>query len=403
MNEKENKKEVDEIIIYKYISNNSNIYIKEKDIIDYFEKNNLKQSNFAFKEFILCYKDNFEMFKEYNKLNTYLYKYLYFLNCFTNEYIKNAHNFMDDYNIIYDAILNIECCYHKDICILTVGSKNPIYLLYLYLQYFNVFNNSKEMLNTRYLLLEYLVANGQRFYLNQLETKEIYLKSKTFYDFINKIEQINLNHNDISNINNKILANDLVDKCINYKRQIKNKNRNCDSFDLKIGIIGKTKLGTSLINVKKYLLEQECINLIVNNYIFQNELGKTFVEDEKKIIQDLENKYDLEQIILNNDIVIIQEYSNLYERIINYDYDNQRKKIEALNLLDRYVNNISNELKDVNEKSKEDKENKIVYIFDALRNYYKILANLNEMALKTGDISYKYNSIILKNLNLIFK
>ena len=380
------------------------------------------------------------------KIKGYDQKFFKLLLTKSEEYPFNKYFYYSDYldeKYVEEKLINLD------------ENKYPVLRKYLELRkkdegqyllnFFNLFNNSLNLLNEKY----YNKISRENAKQKKLKDEEIYLNNKELFDdFIEIYNNLELTYDDelksrLILSNNNSLSDFFIDESNNYgksyikiyKTFIFQQNKNIENLlDIKIengifDITCKNKINVQFINENdlfkiNYINKIGFINLLYNNsykkynsyneYVINFDLIEEYMTDillrNKKLLNETINefKYYIEDFtyhVSNYMTLFKDKYSimnlNIYDKIIIYKF---YKEIENSNSLHKKMINDFLELIKFLNKDKEIKsDTKINEIIESIGDtsfiFKKLFENQGFTVDKTISIFEYYLKLIYKNIN----
>lgn len=342
-------------------------------IISYLEMYKLEQSISRFNEF---YKLYVEDFSSINDVFNYLEKYYLFLTTYIDEMHTSDILCNEETETIFNLqnALCVDCEYDKSLQKLIVGKKNPLYIIEVISNYYNLTYNIRN----------FYVIDGRRYYIDFEKDNFNDTHNTPIHEALNNLKSVELSPIDNTLcFQNQNIGFKLIDACIDLNNKVNLNNINSDS-NYNIAIFGNNvKNEISIEYAKEYLEKNKSIIIEkVDNFINSKELGKTIFRNEKtqEEVYDISISSNIASLISKYDIILFQELPALYKENGARKELEQTKinKINALQTLRKLL-----EMPDIqNNHSKE---------LDIFKNINTILNTFNEINEKGYVVDYSYN------------
>ena len=333
----------------------------------------LEQSISRFNEF---YKLYVEDFSSINDVFNYLEKYYLFLTTYIDEMHTSDILCNEETETIFNLqnALCVDCEYDKSLQKIIVGKKNPLYIIEVISNHYNLTYNIRN----------FYVIDGRRYYIDFEKDNFNDIHNTPIHEALNNLKSVELSPIDNTLcFQNQNIGFKLIDACIDLNNKVNLNNINSDS-NYNIAIFGNNvKNEISIEYAKEYLEKNESIIIEkVDNFINSKELGKTIFRNEKtqEEVYDISISSNIASLISKYDIILFQELPALYKENGARKELEQTKinKINALQTLRKLL-----EMPDIqNNHSKE---------LDIFKNINTILNTFNEINEKGYVVDYSYN------------
>lgn len=342
-------------------------------INSYLEMYKLKQTISRFNEFYELYVKNFSSIDD---VFNYLEKYYLFLTTYMDEIYSSdiLCNEETEATLNLQSVLCIDCEYNKSSQKLTIGKKNPLYIIEAISNYYNLTYNIRN----------FYAIDGRRYYIDFEKGNFNDTHNALIHNALNNLKSVELFPIDNTlYFQNQNIGFKLIDACVDLKNKVNLNNTNGNS-NYNIAIFGNDiKNDTSIEYAKEYLEKHESIIIEkIDSFIHSKELGRTIFKNEKmqEEIYDISISSDIASLTNKYDIILFQELPVLYkENQTRKELEQtKRNKISALQTLKKLL-----EMPDIqNNHSKE---------LDVFKNINTILNTFNEINEKGYVVEYSYN------------
>lgn len=342
-------------------------------INSYLEMYKLKQTISRFNEFYELYVKNFSSIDD---VFNYLEKYYLFLTTYMDEIYSSdiLCNEETEATLNLQSVLCVDCEYNKSSQKLTIGKKNPLYIIEAISNYYNLTYNIRN----------FYAIDGRRYYIDFEKGNFNDTHNALIHNALNNLKSVELFPIDNTlYFQNQNIGFKLIDACVDLKNKVNLNNTNGNS-NYNIAIFGTDiKNDTSIEYAKEYLEKHESIIIEkIDSFIHSKELGRTIFKNEKtqEDIYDISISSDIASLTNKYDIILFQELPVLYKETGTRKELEQtkRNKISALHTLRKLL-----EMPDIqNNHSKE---------LDVFKNINTILNTFNEINEKGYVVDYSYN------------